>query len=103
VKPFPGVRELFVRLRQRGKRIALASSASAHELKTFESLLQIGDLVNDETSKDDASQSKPEPDIFEAALRRLGSPHPGRCVVVGDTPYDAVAAGRAGIPTIGVL
>jgi HAD superfamily hydrolase (TIGR01509 family) len=103
VKGFPKVRELFLRLRADGKRIALASSAKGDELKHYKQIAGIEDLVDEETSSDDAESSKPEPDIFEAALKRLGQVNPSRCAVVGDTPYDAIAAKRAGVTTVGVL
>lgn len=104
VKPFPCVRELFQKVKGSGKRVALASSAKADELKTFERIANIQDLVEVKTSSGDAAKSKPNPDIFEAALERLG-PEIQRedVVVVGDSPYDAEAAGRAGIRTVGVL
>ncbi len=104
VNPFPGVRSLFLRLREDGVPIALATSAKQEELGHYKQLCEIDDLVSEETSSDDAAKSKPHPDIFEAALRRLGSGiHPGAVRVVGDTPYDAFAAGRAGLPAVGVL
>ena len=56
-----------------------------------------------ETSSDDASRSKPYPDIFQAALDRLGGIRADRIIAVGDTPYDAEAAAKAGIRTIGLL
>ncbi|HST52449.1 MAG TPA: HAD family hydrolase [Pyrinomonadaceae bacterium] len=103
VRSFPKVRELFERIRRDGKRIALASSAKGDELATYEKIARITDLVEEETSKDDADKSKPHPDIFEAALARLGDPPKSKTVVVGDTPYDAEAAGKAGLRTIGFL
>ena len=103
VRAFPHVRELFERIQRDGKRIALASSAKGDELKTYKKLAGIEDLVEEETSKDDAEKSKPHPDIFEAALARLGGPPASRVIVVGDTPYDAEAAGKAGLKTIGFL
>jgi phosphoglycolate phosphatase-like HAD superfamily hydrolase len=61
-------------------------------------------LVDAETSSADAKRSKPHPDIFEAALDRLGSDiQPEDVVIVGDSPHDAEAAGKAGIRTVGVL
>ena len=56
-----------------------------------------------ETSADDAAKSKPHPDIFDATLKKLGGIDPARVLVVGDTPYDAVAASKARLLTIGVL
>lgn len=102
-KPFPKVRELFERIKSDGKQIALASSAPEKELEFYKKLLNITDLLEEETSADDAENSKPEPDIFQAAVAKLDKVEPGDCVVVGDTPYDAIAAGKAGIKTIGVL
>ena len=103
VKAFPDVRALFQRVENEGLQIALASSARADELKTYKKLADIEDLVEEETSADDAEKSKPHPDIFEAALERLGDVRPSEAVVVGDTPYDAQAAGKAGVKTIGLL
>jgi Haloacid dehalogenase-like hydrolase len=54
------------------------------------------------TSSDDAEESKPAPDIFEVALKKLGVKG-ADAVAIGDTPYDAAAAGKAEIATIGVL
>jgi HAD superfamily hydrolase (TIGR01549 family) len=103
VKPFPKVRELFERIARDGKRLALASSAPEEELEFYKKVTNISDLIEEATSADDAEESKPEPDIFEAALAKLGDVDAADCVVVGDTPYDAIAATRAGIPTVGVL
>jgi HAD superfamily hydrolase (TIGR01549 family) len=103
VRAFPGVRDLFLRIKADGKRIALASSAKEDELGTYKKLARIEDLVEEETSSDDADKSKPHPDIFEAVMERLGDIEPLEAVVVGDTPYDAEAAGKASLRTIGVL
>lgn len=54
------------------------------------------------TSSDDVEESKPAPDIFEIVLEKLKI-EGGDAVAIGDTPYDAEAAGKAGIATIGVL
>jgi HAD superfamily hydrolase (TIGR01549 family) len=103
VRAFPKVRALFERIKQDGKRIALASSAKEEELKTYKEIADIDDLVAEETSADDADKSKPHPDIFEAALAALGDVQTNEVIVVGDTPYDAEAAGKANLRTIGVL
>src|SRR5579884_2116625 len=72
IKPFPCVRELFQKIKANGQAVALASSAKEDELKQFEKIARIDDLIEVETSSADASKSKPHPDIFEAALDRLG-------------------------------
>ncbi len=103
VKPFPKVRELFEKIKSNGGRIALASSANEDEVEAYKKIANIEDLVEKETSADDAEKSKPAPDIFEAALKLLGNPALEKVVVIGDTPYDAEAARKAGIKSIGVL
>jgi HAD superfamily hydrolase (TIGR01549 family) len=103
VTGFPRVRELFERLLHDGKRVALASSAKGDELEVYKRAARIADLVQTETSSDDADKSKPHPDIFEAAMGRLDGVAREDVVVVGDTPYDAEAAAKAGLRTVGLL
>jgi phosphoglycolate phosphatase-like HAD superfamily hydrolase len=54
------------------------------------------------TSSDDVAESKPAPDIFEIVLKKLKI-EGADAVAIGDTPYDAEAALKAKISTIGVL
>ena len=103
VKSFPQVRELFQRLLADGWKLALASSAKERELQVYKKIARIDDLLDTETSSDDAEKSKPHPDIFQAAMKRLGKVAPADCVVVGDSPYDAEAAGKAGVRAVGFL
>ena len=102
-KPFPNVRELFERIKADGKKLALASSSPDEEVDFYKKLLNIADLLEEQTSADDAEKSKPEPDIFQAAVDKLHGVEPADCIVVGDTPYDAIAANKIGVETIGVL
>lgn len=103
VTPFPKVRELFERIKADGLQIALASSAKEEELETHKKNLRISHLLETATSADDAEKSKPHPDIFLAALAGLKNVTPEEALVIGDTPYDAIAASKAGIRTIGLL
>ena len=101
-RAFPQTRALFERVRAAGTRIALASSSPGEELGRYKRLAGIEGLVDVEVSKDDVAHSKPAPDVFAGALEKLGLPA-GACVAIGDTPYDAQAAGKLGLPIIGVL
>ena len=103
IRPFHGVRRLFERLRAAGKRIALATSAHGEELERYKEIAGIRDLLDEETSSDDVEKSKPHPDVFAAALAKLGVTDPSTAIAVGDTAWDAIAAGKAGLATIGVL
>ncbi len=72
-------------------------------MEAYKKKADIADLVDTETSKDDVEKSKPHPDIFDAALSKLHSVERNEVIVIGDTPWDAIAARRAGMKMIGVL
>jgi len=103
VKPFPGTRELIERVKAEGLQVAIASSAKEDELKEYLKIARIDDLIEHITSSDDAERSKPYPDVFQAALAKLRGVSPAEAVAVGDSPYDAEAAGKAGMRAVGVL
>lgn len=103
VKPFPGVRALFQHLKGEGITLALASSGKGSEVAHYQSLLEIEDLTDVVVSSDDVERSKPFPDIFQAALTKLAPLSAEAAIVIGDTPYDAEAANKAGLRTVGVL
>jgi HAD superfamily hydrolase (TIGR01509 family) len=103
VQPFPKVRELFERLRADGIRVALATSGTPDEVAHHKELLNVADLLDADTTADEAERSKPFPDIFEAAFRKLGLADPSLAMVVGDTPYDVEAARGVGLHGLGVL
>jgi len=102
IEAFSGSRQLIEALRIRGFKLAVASSAERDELTPLLRIAGASGLIDRKASKDDAERSKPDPDIVAAALRRLGC-GPDEVVMVGDTPYDIEAAGRAGVACIGFL
>jgi HAD superfamily hydrolase (TIGR01509 family) len=99
LKPFPGAKELLARMRRAGLELAVASSAKKDELKGLLRVCGADEFIEASTSSDDAESSKPDPDIVHAALGRLGRP-PGKVILLGDTPYDVEAAGRAGVRVV---
>jgi HAD superfamily hydrolase (TIGR01549 family) len=100
VEPFEGARELIGDLRERGVTVVLASSAKQDEVDRYLDLLDARDLAQAWTTSADVDATKPEPDLVGAALERAGTED---AVMVGDTPWDAKAAARAGIETVAVL
>jgi HAD superfamily hydrolase (TIGR01509 family) len=97
----PGARELLNRVASLGMQVVLATSAPEDELARLRSLLDCEDLVSVVTSSEDVDTAKPEPDIVAVALDRAGVPS-SRAVFVGDSVWDAQAAARAGVISIGV-
>ena len=99
LKPFPRTRELVRRVRESGVSLAVASSATEEELHPLLDVAGVSDLIPTRTSSDDAEKSKPDPDIVKAALHRTGC-SAEQAIMIGDTPYDIEAAGRAGVRVI---
>jgi HAD superfamily hydrolase (TIGR01509 family) len=101
VDPTPGARELIVTLKQRGHPVVFATSAIQSHFDVFvDEKLDARGLADGWVTKDDTEASKPDPDLVEAALEKLGT---RTAVLVGDTPWDCEAARKAGIETICLL
>jgi HAD superfamily hydrolase (TIGR01509 family) len=100
-RPLPGSRALVERILERGSKPVVASSANSQELDGLLKAAQVHDLIPLRTGSDDADNSKPDPDIIKAALKRAHA-KPEDAVMIGDTPYDLEAAQRAGVDFIGV-
>lgn len=100
---FDGAEALVRAARERGLRVALATSANEDDLDLlFEAAgRDLRPLVHAVTSASDVDGSKPEPDIVRTAARLLGV-EPSACALVGDTVYDGDAAWRAGAAFVAV-
>ena len=103
IRPFPGVPELFHRIRADGCKVLLASSCAADEINQYKEIAGISNMTDYDITADDARSSKPAPDIFLKALEQIAPIEASESYVVGDTKYDGEGAQRAGIPFIGLL
>jgi phosphoglycolate phosphatase-like HAD superfamily hydrolase len=56
-------------------------------------------VLSEANTSSDTETSKPEPDLIEVALERLGI-EAHRVVMIGDTPYDIEAANKVGVKKI---
>jgi phosphoglycolate phosphatase-like HAD superfamily hydrolase len=96
VRPFPGVRALFESIKELDRPIGLATTCQPDELSYYGSILGVFDLIDAIACGEDVERGKPHPDLFIVALQRLGVEGQS-ATALGDTPYDAMAAARAGI------
>ena len=72
VEPLEGARELIEDLKGRGHSVVLASSAKADEVDHYLDLLDARELADDWTTSADVEETKPEPDLVQAALEKAG-------------------------------
>ena len=101
LKATPGAREFLERLHTENIKVVMATSG---EDDVEAALKQVGlqEFFEVESSSKDAPQSKPDPDIVQAALKRADL-QPNEAIMLGDTPYDLEAANKAGLPAIALL
>jgi beta-phosphoglucomutase len=95
----PGVEDLLGRLKAAGIRIAVGSSSkNARLILEKTGLLDRFDAIAD---GNDIAKSKPDPEVFLVAARKLGVP-PAACAVVEDAEAGIDAALAAGMKAVGV-
>jgi HAD superfamily hydrolase (TIGR01509 family) len=101
VPVLPGAAELLAELHRRGVVVAVATSGGPEDLSMILGKIPTSPLIDHVVTGADVGRSKPAPDLALVALRVSGA-EPGSAVFVGDTRWDVEAAGRAGIPCVGV-
>jgi len=99
VQPFDGAHALLAAAKDHGYRVVLASSGKAEHVDRFLDLIGGKELADAWTSSDDVEHSKPEPDLVSTALAKVGG---SSGVMIGDSTWDIVAAGKLDVPTIAV-
>ena len=88
-----GVKALLSFLREAGAPVALASSTGTKTIRAELEAAGLIDCFTVITGGEEVARSKPAPDIFQLAARRLDAP-PGRCFVIEDS-YNGIRAARA--------
>ena len=101
VRPLPGARELLNVLAAEGVPHAIATSGRMDTARFGLEMLGV-DPTLPVVTRDQVRYAKPDPDLFLAAADRLGVAIE-RCVVVGDSIWDLLAAQRARALGVGLL
>jgi HAD superfamily hydrolase (TIGR01509 family) len=99
LRPTRGARALLEHLQWQRVVMTVATSAGAAEVNALLEQAGVADLLAIRSSKDDAAESKPDPDIVRAALAKVGA-HASSSLMIGDTPFDVQAAERAGVASV---
>jgi len=101
VVAFGGARALLARVRAQGSRVVIVTSATEGDIGPLLSVLDADDLIDVVTDSSDAKESKPSPDLVQAALDKAGL-EVSQVVFVGDSVWDVESSGRLGIPCVGL-
>lgn len=100
VAPLPGADGLIADLRERGFKVALATSSSAEDFQRECELFSDAHLADATVTLPDVERTKPAPELLETAIREAGGQY---AATIGDSTWDMESARRAGVYPIGVL
>ena len=96
----PGIRQLIEDARQRGFRLAIATTTTPANVDALLNVTLGGsDAFEVICAGDSVPQKKPAPDVYELALERLALT-PTSCVAIEDSRNGLLSAVAAGIPTV---
>jgi beta-phosphoglucomutase len=95
----PGAREMLTALRERGVKIAVASSSK--NARSIVAQIGIADMLDAIVDGTEIENSKPDPEVFLKAAERVGL-KPSECVVIEDAEAGIEAAKAAGMKFVGV-
>ena len=98
--PMPGVTDAIALLRRLGLPVAIASGSPPRMIEVVTERLGLG-WIEVRCSAMDEPRSKPAPDVYLTAARRLGV-RPERCVAIEDSPSGVLSAKAAGMLCIAV-
>lgn len=101
MEPVPGLVELLKALRKAGVRIAVGSSAPKVNVDFVLDRCHIAQYFDAAASGSEITHSKPDPEVYLLAAKKLGVP-PGNCVVFEDAFVGMEAARAAGAKVVAI-
>jgi len=99
IQPFPAAKALVEKVSADNYQVTVASSGNAAIVDKMIAIVDIAALLSTKADSPDAKKSKPNPDIILATLDKLVM-RPEETLMLGDTPYDISATGKAGVGVI---
>jgi len=104
VKPFPGISELFGNLKNRGIKIGIATGRTSMPEKEWDRFKRLGlqRFIDSIVTSREVASRKPAPDAIVECAKRMKVPIE-KCLVVGDTEDDIIAARKAGGIPVAIL
>lgn len=101
-RPVEGTVKLIHTLKERGHKLAIASSSTPVDIQKVTDYFHISDCFDEVVSGSYVKNPKPAPDIFLHAMELLHET-PDNCFVIEDSTVGVAAARTAGITTIGYV
>jgi len=104
VKPFPGINELFSNLIDSGLKIGIATGRTSLPENEWDRFKRFGleRFIDSIVTSREVASRKPAPDAIIECAKRMKVPIE-KCLVVGDTKDDIIAARKAGGIPVAIL
>ncbi len=99
ISPFADAVPLLAMVRELGLTLVLASSGAPQHVQAYLELVDGQRLADGWTTSEDVESTKPAPDLVLAAMKKVAATS---AVMIGDSTWDARAAGKLGVPTFAV-
>ncbi|NDJ21083.1 HAD-IA family hydrolase [Nostoc sp. B(2019)] len=105
---YPGLEDLIFQVRSRNLKLGLVSGAIRKEIELVLNRANLAEYFKIIVAGDDITTSKPEPDGYLLAVKRLNQEFPAlnlqpqECLAIEDTPAGVQAAKRAQMQVVGV-
>ena len=100
-KPLPGIRDVLVRLKAKGVRLAVVTNSGRKAATRSLTIAGLLDLFEFVLTRNDTETMKPRPEGLLQAVSMLSLPNDD-VYYIGDTPYDVMAAKGAGVKSVSV-
>ncbi len=97
----PGAKNLMEDLKESGFKIALGSSGTEENVRFILKTLKIEQFFDAVTYGLEVKESKPSPELFLLAAKKLGLP-PENCIVIEDAIVGIIAAKRGGMRAVAI-
>jgi HAD superfamily hydrolase (TIGR01509 family) len=102
IQPFPGVQRLMETLQAQRRRIVLCTASPPDLVDYFIDKMGIGAYLDGVTTSEDVPVGKPDPLPIAVCCQKFNL-STQRTLMIGDSPYDVLAATQYEVPTIGIL
>lgn len=101
IPPVKGVTQFIEKIKQGQKMCGLATSSSRNEANTILKHLRIDSFFDSLLSRDDVTNTKPNPEVYLTSASNLNT-QPSQCLVFEDSQSGVSAAKAAGMMCVGL-
>ena len=96
----PGLRELLAFLKEQNIPCAVATSSDTSVAREYLENAHLTEYFAKIVGGDKVTRGKPDPEVFQLAMRALGASDPGECFVFEDSRNGLLAGANGGFPVI---